>query len=166
MDWPKPDIEPSAVTTHNWVMDRTIFHGAHGAEFDFRSQPVGLFRDQAFPTLPGEYAHEPYRGPGHYDMQVALKRGDEVICNYMLDDKRVSFRVLSCPRYGVLNLHGFSVGPPMSVELIGLAQLSDNVYAMTFRDALGEHVIQTRWLEDGVTEGLADHGSVSRRANS
>lgn len=79
-----------------------------GVEFAFKSQPVGLFLDEAFPAAPGEYAYEPYRGPGHHDMQTALENGDEVVCAYILDDKRVSFRVLGCPRYGVLSLAGFS----------------------------------------------------------
>jgi hypothetical protein len=89
---------------------------SYGAEFDFESKPVGLFRDQAFPIEPGEYAYEPYRGPGHYEMQTALSRGAEVICEYTLNVQRISFRVVSCPRYGVLNLSGFQIAPLICVE--------------------------------------------------
>jgi hypothetical protein len=146
-------------------MDRTAspdaYRPAYGVEFDFESEPVGVFRDLAPPTLPGEYAYEPYRSGGHYRMGIALDRGEEVTCKYMLDDKRVSFRVLSHSDYGILNLQEFSIEPPMSVELIRLTQILDDIYAMTFRDALGEHEIQTRWFKDGVREALVDHGSLS-----
>jgi hypothetical protein len=37
-------------------------------------------------------------------------------------------------------------------------QESDGVFMLTFLDALGEHQIWARWIADGVTEWLADHG--------
>jgi len=120
-------------------MDDVTPQTSYGAEFDFESEPVGLFRDQAFPIEPGEYAYEPYRGPGHYEMQRALSSGAEVICKYMLNDQPVSFRVLSCPRYGVLNLSGFQIDPPIRVELLAVLQESDDVFLLTFLDASGEH---------------------------
>jgi hypothetical protein len=90
-------------------MDEVASQTPYGAQFDFESLPVGLFRDQAFPVEAGEHAYEPYRGPGHYAMHMALRNGAEVICEYVMNDQRVSFRVLSCPRYGVLNLSGFQI---------------------------------------------------------
>ena len=90
-------LPPAIIVAYSFAMDDVISQTSYGAEFDFESDPVGLFRDQAFPIEPGEYAYEPYRGPGHYEMQRALSSGAEVICKYMLNDQRVSFRVLSYP---------------------------------------------------------------------
>jgi len=142
-------------------MDDVTSPTSYGAEFDFESNPVGLFRDQAFPIEPGEYAYEPYRGPGHYEMQTALRSGAEVICKYMLNDQRVSFRVRSCPRCGVLNLSGFQIEPPMRVELLAVSQESDDVFMLTFLDTLGEHQVRARWIADGRHDALIDHGSPS-----
>jgi hypothetical protein len=96
-------------------MDNVTPRTVYGVEFEFESHAVGLFRDQAFPVEAGEYAYEPYRGLGHYEMQTALRNDAQVICKYMLNDQRVSFRVLSCPRYGVLNLSEFQIEPPIRV---------------------------------------------------
>jgi hypothetical protein len=137
-------------------MDDVTYDG----EFDFESSAVGVFRDP-FPIEPGEYVYDPYRGPGHYDMQMALRSGAEVICKYMLNGQRVSFRVLSCPRYGVLNLSGFQIEMPMRVELLAVLQESDDVFMLTFLDALGEHQIRARWIADSHMDWLADHGSPS-----
>jgi hypothetical protein len=144
-------------------MDDVASPTPYGAEFDLESNPVGLFRDQAFPIEPGVYAYEPYRGHGHYEMQAALRSGAEVICKYMLNDQRVSFRVLGCPDYGVLNLSGFQIELPMRVELLAVLRESDGVFMLTFLDALGEHQIRARWIADGIMDWLADHGSQSLR---
>jgi hypothetical protein len=142
-------------------MDDETSDAPYGAEFDFESNPVGLFRDQAFPIEPGEYAYEPYRGPGHYEMQTALGSGTEVICMYMLNGQRVSFQVLSCPRYGILNLSGFQIEPAIRVELLAVLPESDDVFMLTFLDAFGEHQIRTRWIADGAMGWLVDHGNPS-----
>jgi hypothetical protein len=99
---------------HSFAMNDVASQSPDGAEFDYESNPVGLFLDRMFPIEPGDYAYEPYRGPGHYDMQTALRGGAEVICEYTSNDQRVSFRVVSCPRYGVLTLSGFEIEPLMS----------------------------------------------------
>jgi hypothetical protein len=96
-------------------MDDVASQTSYGVEFYFESNSVGLFRDQAFPVEPGEYAYEPYRGPSHYKMQTALSSGDEVICEYRLNGQRVSFRVVSCPRYGALTLSRFQIEPLIRV---------------------------------------------------
>jgi len=155
-------LPPAIIVAYSFAMD-DVTSQTYGAEFDFKSHPVGLFRDQAFPIEPGEYAYEPHRGPGHSEMQRALSSGAEVICKYMLNDQRVSFRVLSCPRYGVLNLSEFQIEPSIRVELLAVLQESDDVFLLTFLDALGEHQIRARWIADGVMDWLVDHGSPSLR---
>jgi hypothetical protein len=147
-------------------MDDVTSKTCDGAEFDFESLAVGFFRDQAFPVEPGEYAYEPYRGPGHYEMHAALRSGAEVICKYMLDGQRVSFRVLSSPRYDVLHLSGFQIERPMRVDLLAVLQEADDVFMLTFLDALGEHQIQARWMTDGRMDALFDHGSRSLQSFS
>jgi hypothetical protein len=91
------NIATCGAVVHSFAMDDVTPPTSYGAEFDFESNPVGLFRDQAFPIEPGEYEYEPYRGPAHCERQRAPKSGAEVICNCMLNDQRVSFRVLSRP---------------------------------------------------------------------
>jgi hypothetical protein len=84
---------------------------AFGTEFDFTGEPVGLFEGSTLPTSDGLYRYEPYRGIGHLHMQEQLKRGASAVCSYIANDSRVSFAVVGCPEYGVLNLAHFSVEP-------------------------------------------------------
>jgi hypothetical protein len=65
-------------------------------EFFFGSGAVGYFLEEDRPDKDGEYAYEPYRGPGHYDMQVALRSGKQAECWYKVGEERVVFTVLEC----------------------------------------------------------------------
>ena len=78
-------------------------------EFMFDGMPVGCF--EQMPRSPGCYRYEPYRGPGHYEMQTLRRSGGSPRCFYDADDGRVSFTVRDCPKYGVLELYDFDILP-------------------------------------------------------
>lgn len=79
----------------------------YGPEFVFGNQPVGLFRHGISPAADGVYEYEPYRGPGHYSLQQELKSSHIPRCYYDSRQRRVSFSVVKCPSYGLLELAGF-----------------------------------------------------------
>lgn len=89
---------------------------AYGPEFEFEGLPVGLFKAGQFPSTPGNFPYEPFRGPGHYEMSTALRDGRTPRCSYTDKDQRISFSVLACPQYGILALDHFEMqqddGPP------------------------------------------------------
>jgi len=76
-------------------------------EFSFNGREVGYFTDGEFPKAPGRYRYEPYRGPGHYQMQTLRHSGGTPRCSYDDGKQRVLFTVLDCPVYGVLELADF-----------------------------------------------------------
>lgn len=49
--------------------------------FYFGWLSVGHFLD-AYPTAPGRYQYEPYRGEGHARFAEALRQGHAVVCSY------------------------------------------------------------------------------------
>ena len=77
-------------------------------EFLFEEMPVVIFTNKSKPVVDGVYSYEPYRGPGHYDMQQALKEFGLALCRYTENGKVVNFSVLSCPEYGKLQLAKFN----------------------------------------------------------
>jgi hypothetical protein len=79
----------------------------YGPEFRYNGEGVGLFSHGIRPCCDGDYDYEPYRGPGHYEMQLALESGATPRCCYSDGDQRVWFDVLECPSYGVLTLARF-----------------------------------------------------------
>jgi hypothetical protein len=83
-------------------------------DFLFDGMEVGIFRDADFPSSPGRYRYEPYRGPGHYEMQTKLRAGEQPRCYYDRDGFRVSFTVSSCPEHGILELYDFDSSQPMA----------------------------------------------------
>jgi hypothetical protein len=80
-------------------------------DFYFGGTKVGHFRGGAFPQSAGCYQYEPYRGPGHYEMQVSLSAGGGPRCYYEIDGVRTTFVVRACPDYGVLELCNFESSP-------------------------------------------------------
>jgi hypothetical protein len=48
-------------------------------EFTLDGMPVGVFVASA-PHGAGEYRYEPYRGPGHYEMQERLRQNGSARC--------------------------------------------------------------------------------------
>ena len=81
----------------------------YGPEFEFAGDPVGLFEDGICPDSEGLFRYEPYRGPGHLRMQEQLRKSGSAPCSYVHAGKRISFIVIDCPEYGVLNLSSFLV---------------------------------------------------------
>jgi hypothetical protein len=79
--------------------------------FYFERMPVGRFVQSDYPTTDGQYRYMPYRGPGHYEMQTSLRRGDEVRCAYDAGGQHVTFAVRECPEYGALVLGDFRTRP-------------------------------------------------------
>jgi hypothetical protein len=78
-------------------------------EFMFDGMPVGCF--EQMPRSPGRYRYEPYRGPGHYEVQTLRRSGGNPRCYYESGAERVSFTVRDCPEYGVLELYEFETFP-------------------------------------------------------
>jgi hypothetical protein len=76
-------------------------------DFFLDGMPVGYFDGQDFPSCPGSYQYMPYRGGGHYRMQLQLSAGESPRCTYDCGNTRVSFIVSGCPEYGVLELRDF-----------------------------------------------------------
>lgn len=79
--------------------------------FYFARMPVGRFERGVYPTSDGQYRYMPFRGPGHYEMQTSLERGDEVRCSYNVGGQHVTFAVRECPEYGALVLADFTKSP-------------------------------------------------------
>ena len=77
----------------------------------FEEMEVGAFDESELPQRPGRCRYEPYRGPGHHDMQEHLLAGRSPRCYYDADDIRVSFSVRSCPDYGVLEIFDVETEP-------------------------------------------------------
>ena len=84
-------------------MDRT----GTSLEFFYQEMAVGVFAEPVFSTTPGRYRYEPYRGLGHYEMKSALQRGERPTCSFRAGGGLVSFVVVECPEYGVLQLDNF-----------------------------------------------------------
>jgi len=80
-------------------------------EFYFDGRAVGYFVGGDGPRSAGSYRYEPYRGPGHYEMQTLLRAGGTPRCSYSAEGERVEFSVAGCPEYGVLDLCDFNCGP-------------------------------------------------------
>ena len=77
--------------------------------FYLDGQPVGSFLGAQAPLAAGEYAYEPYRGPGHYSLTTQLKTSRIPRCQYTLGTTRVEFSVVAHVRHGVLRLSGFAL---------------------------------------------------------
>lgn len=78
-----------------------------GADFSFDGKDVGYFESPS-PRQDGHARYMPFRGPGHYELQQALKMGARPRCAYIVNGTEISFDVLACPEYGVLELANFS----------------------------------------------------------
>ena len=79
----------------------------HDLEFIYEGKPVGYFEESECPTVSGRYRYMPYRGIGHYELGLALRDGKHPRCT-VPSHPDVSFSVLACPEYGVLELSEFS----------------------------------------------------------
>jgi hypothetical protein len=76
----------------------------------FKGMRVGFFLEAEKPRHNGRYRYMPYRGPGHYQMQMQRREKGSARCYYDVGSKRVSFTVADCPEYGILVLVDFEVG--------------------------------------------------------
>ena len=75
--------------------------------FFFEENPVGYFEDDPLPCSTGCYRYMPYRGPGHYRLQGALKTKGPQRCHYITDNAKRYFTVVACPAQGLLQLAEF-----------------------------------------------------------
>jgi hypothetical protein len=102
--------------TISWLAhDVAAKHKLKNRDFIFEDMPVGIFKDAENPKSPGLCSYEPFRGPGHYEMQTRLKRGERPRCYYDCEESRVEFTVRQCPEYGVLELSDFQMIPRPNV---------------------------------------------------
>jgi hypothetical protein len=76
-------------------------------EFMFRGMPVGYFEGAERPQKDGLQHYMPYRGPGHLAMQREWREKGRARCSYEVGFERVSFDVVGCPEYGILDLADF-----------------------------------------------------------
>ncbi len=76
-------------------------------EFMYEGMPVGFFEEAEYPRQGGRYRYMPYRGAGHYQMQVELGEKGSARCSYTAGSERVTFAVVACPEYGLLELADF-----------------------------------------------------------
>ena len=83
----------------------------HPREFYHEGMPVGFFEEIEMPRAAGRFRYMPYRGPGHYEMQMDRLAGNSPRCHYDTEDARVTFSVRDCPEYGVLELCDFEITP-------------------------------------------------------
>ena len=75
--------------------------------FFFEDLPVGYFVDDPLPSSAGCYRYVPYRGPGHYQLGLALRTFGPQRCHYIAENFKRRFSVLACPVYGLLELADF-----------------------------------------------------------
>jgi len=74
--------------------------------FFFGDMVVGQFSDGSYPDRDGAVRYVPFRGPGHFELQAALKSDRKADCYFKRDEEKVAFTVVACPRYGVLEISG------------------------------------------------------------
>ena len=70
---------------------------------------AGFFVGPHRPSVEGRYRYKPHRGGGYYKLHCALRDGAHPRCTFRARPD-ISFTVLSCPEYGVLELSDFTVG--------------------------------------------------------
>jgi hypothetical protein len=72
-------------------------------DFFFNGMDVGIL-SLPIPRVAGNWHYVPYRGPGHYDLQMALRDRQPAQC--VTDDRgtRITFTVVGCPADGVLEV--------------------------------------------------------------
>ena len=69
--------------------------------------PAGVFLDPDWPTEPGTYRYEPYRGGGHYQLAHQVRAGHMPPCHYVADGVQVNLVVVGIPASGLLELTDF-----------------------------------------------------------
>ncbi|MGO8930820.1 MAG: hypothetical protein ACLQU3_28515 [Limisphaerales bacterium] len=74
------------------------------AIFFFADTVVGQFSSGAYPEGDGDVGYAPFRGTGHFQMQAALKETGSAPCYFKRANRKVSFRVIDCPKYGILRI--------------------------------------------------------------
>src|SRR5689334_18285903 len=77
---------------------------SEGTKFFFRGIEVGELAAGTPMVSGGRRPYMPYRGPGHYAMQMALQTQVPACCETFGPTGRVEFEVLGCPEYGVLEI--------------------------------------------------------------
>ena len=73
----------------------------------FQEMPVGIFLESERPRSSGRYRYMPYRGRGHYQLGLEMGKKGSARCYYDVGPERISFSVVGCPEYGVLELADF-----------------------------------------------------------
>jgi hypothetical protein len=90
--------------------DRRASSASEAANFFYMGGIVGYFKDGVCPQAPGRYRYIPCRSGAHYDMHVALRAGAHPRCTLRTRDRTISFAVIACPEYGILELAEFRDG--------------------------------------------------------
>jgi hypothetical protein len=82
-------------------------------DFYIDENPVGHFLWDGYPTNPGRYRYDPYRGVGHLLMKEALKRGTAE-CWFTDHERR--FRLL-------ITSEEFILGKPASQWFVNVSEI-------------------------------------------
>jgi hypothetical protein len=93
-------------------------------EFWCQGCVVGCFVGPDYPTRPGLYHYELYRGIGHYEMGVRLEKYGRANC-YYLGDKPMQFTVVAEPQDDLISLTDFKGGTPPPEQRDGSQTLVD-----------------------------------------
>jgi len=72
-------------------------------DFSFKNNEDGYFEDGEYPQQPGRYRYMPYRGFGHYELGLALKKGPAT-CSFADKGSVFEFTVTAIPTQGVLEI--------------------------------------------------------------
>ncbi len=78
-------------------------------DFHFEDGPAGCFEWPNVPTHDGIVEYMPYRSPSHYLMWNEVDENQFAQCDCVLDNKRISFRVVGLEEYGKLQVSNVQV---------------------------------------------------------
>ena len=81
----------------------------HVFEFSYNGLAVGYFEEPEYPSVPGSYRYEAYRGAGHYEMATALRSGQRPRCVYIRNGQTCTFAVAKGDGVGLLVLSEFAI---------------------------------------------------------
>jgi hypothetical protein len=87
--------------------DRRESSGSDPVKFFYMGGTVGYFEDAACPQAAGRYRYMADRSGAHYEIQLSLRNRSHPRCALRAQGRSISFAVIACPEYGVLELAEF-----------------------------------------------------------
>ena len=62
-------------------------------EFFIDGEAIGRFLNDSYPSKPGRYRYEPYRGEGHAKLVESLRQGTAAICSFSSDAREIAVTI-------------------------------------------------------------------------